>query len=273
MSNIHSNRHLYRPIQPAVGSDPVSAMRYKEYWPSDALKPYVYCYWELWSEADIHSTLVYRVVSDGCIDLFMNCATSEGFIIAGAANRAACVDITGKDQYFGMRFLPGCFFLFFPTELKDLANKMVLFRDMWGNRQREFEERLFAAQTSLERIDISESYLLKQLVARKGAPDDRFWKTLQRIYQHRGHLSFETNPANVISPRQLRRLFDRYIGIPPKAFARVVRFQNILRAMQHAGRKDWSDLYLDFGYYDQAHFIHEFNDLCGLPPMSADFLK
>ena len=65
-----------------------------------------------------------------------------------------------------------------------------------------------------------------------------------------------------LSARQLRRLTQLYLGLSPRGFARVLRFQNTLQAMNSASNKSaWAD-----HYYDQPHFIREFKNLSGLTP-------
>jgi AraC-like DNA-binding protein len=271
---LHNQKLLhtaYRPLQPTVGDEPNTPMRYREFLPSDAMKPYASYYWVLWSETALHSPFTYRVVPDGCYDLVINCTTFERLRVVGTSDTATILEIPTPVEYFGIRFFPGCFHLFFPLPLKDLVNKAASCVDVWGNRLSEFESRLFAAQSTRERIDLAESFLMRRLMVNTSSPDHRLWGVLEQIYQQRGHLSFERNASTGISPRQLRRLFDRYIGISPKSFARIVRFQSVLHAMLREPKQTWSDLYFDFGYYDQAHFIREFKHFFGIPPMSAHF--
>jgi AraC-like DNA-binding protein len=71
-----------------------------------------------------------------------------------------------------------------------------------------------------------------------------------------------------LSHKHLLREFDRCVGLRPKLFARVCAFQ---RAIGWIGRKpsvDWADAAVACGYYDQAHFIHEFRAFSGLTPAS-----
>lgn len=72
-----------------------------------------------------------------------------------------------------------------------------------------------------------------------------------------------------ISSRQLRRLFDFYIGDTAKTFSKVVRFQNILRANPSSQSLRQNKLFFDVGYYDQAHFIKEFKNFYGVTPSKA----
>ena len=68
-----------------------------------------------------------------------------------------------------------------------------------------------------------------------------------------------------VSPRQLERRFRAAVGVPPKALARVLRFQAVLQAVG-AGAGDWAGLALDHGYFDQPHLIRDFQELSGESP-------
>jgi hypothetical protein len=273
-SGMHNQRLLhtaYRPLQPTVGDEPNAPLRYREFTPSDVLKPYVSYYWILWSDTGAHSSVVYRTVSDGCPDLVINYTTFQRLWVVGTSDGAITMEIPLPIKLFGIRFFPGCLPLFLPVPLKELVNKAASCIDVWGNRLREFECRLLEAQSTQERIALSESFLIQQLVTNAFSPDHRFLAALDQIYHQKGHLSFERPPSTSISPRQLRRLFDRYVGVNPKMFARIVRFQSVLHSMLRVPKHVWSDLYFDFGYYDQAHFIREFKHFFGTPPLSANF--
>jgi methylphosphotriester-DNA--protein-cysteine methyltransferase len=91
-----------------------------------------------------------------------------------------------------------------------------------------------------------------------GTPDNRITTTLDTIYHQHGQLRFDDAAVHAVNPRELRRLFDRHIGISPKSFARIVRFQSMLQTMLRDPEREWGQRCLDFGYYDQAHFIHDF---------------
>ena len=260
----------YRPFQPTVHGDPQLPIQYHEIAPSPALKPYILCYWTLQSNTKLNAPFTYQIVSDGCVDLLINCTRFEKLVVVGAAQRATAVSIPDEFNYFGIRFLPGAFNTFFKIPLKELANQMLVCDDVWGNELKTFEAQLFSAASLLERIAISEKYLLQRLATTPKKPHQQLLVTLNAIYQHQGQLPLDSNAEYDISPRQLRRIFDRYVGISPKAFARVVRFQSVLGAMMQAPKSEWNTLFFDFGYYDQSHFIREFNDLYGASPLSAN---
>ena len=68
------------------------------------------------------------------------------------------------------------------------------------------------------------------------------------------------------SARQIDRLFHQYVGTSPKSFHRLSRFQNAVHSIRFSRRRPWALLALDLGYYDQAHFINEFNRFSGWTP-------
>jgi AraC-like DNA-binding protein len=150
---------------------------------------------------------------------------------------------------------------------------MVPCNNVWGNRLHVFESRLFAAKSTVERIDLAETFLMQQLASCSSPPDYRFWEMMNQIYIRKGHFVVERDMSADLSLRQVRRLFNRYIGISPKGFARIVRFQSVLHEMLCEPKEKWKYIYLDSGYYDQAHYINEFKKFFGRPPLSADFPK
>jgi AraC-like DNA-binding protein len=68
------------------------------------------------------------------------------------------------------------------------------------------------------------------------------------------------------SPKGFIRRFKADVGVSPKRFCRLLRFQRALAAA-HVGRAfNWGELALGCGYFDQAHFIHEFRAFSGVTP-------
>jgi AraC-like DNA-binding protein len=100
-------------------------------------------------------------------------------------------------------------------------------------------------------------------------PDNRFYDAIQRILESGGVIDIENALDTGISPRQLRRLFEYYIGDTAKVFCKVVRFQHILNAKPSLQSLRENKLFYSSGYYDQAHFIKEFKNFYGVTPGKA----
>ena len=69
-----------------------------------------------------------------------------------------------------------------------------------------------------------------------------------------------------LSPRRFIELFHRQVGLTPKTFSRVRRFQRALRTVHGRRDIDWARVAVESGYYDQAHFIHDFRGFSGFTP-------
>jgi AraC-like DNA-binding protein len=69
-----------------------------------------------------------------------------------------------------------------------------------------------------------------------------------------------------ISRKHLRELFDSHVGLSPKAYARMFRFRRVVDMVQSGRQLDWTRIAMSCGYYDQAHFNHEFRDFSGMSP-------
>lgn len=73
-----------------------------------------------------------------------------------------------------------------------------------------------------------------------------------------------------LSKKQFERLFSSFVGINPKEYTRIVRFQKALEQMQHQVGKEINQAQIAYtsGYADQSHFIREFKKFSGYTPMS-----
>ena len=69
-----------------------------------------------------------------------------------------------------------------------------------------------------------------------------------------------------VSPRKLERHFLSHVGMSPKLFSRLVRFDRAVRDLSKRGDRSWTDFALAHGYSDQAHFINEFREFSGVTP-------
>ena len=69
-----------------------------------------------------------------------------------------------------------------------------------------------------------------------------------------------------ISRKHLNNLFDAHIGLTPKTYARMFRFRRVVDLVQRGHGLDWTRIAMSCGYYDQAHFNHEFREFSGMSP-------
>ncbi|QYK70174.1 MULTISPECIES: AraC family transcriptional regulator [Paenibacillus] len=281
---------LFRPLQ-VNGSD--LSTYYIEQKPSAALKAYVACYWESGPANRVveenlaascedtallslpHEETMERVLPDGCTDILFEydpvskrqelsyCGTfTQPFVSARQAG--------SETRIFAVRFFPGGahYFHGMPTHLFTGGNYRL--EDLWPESIAVIGERIMEAQNFNERVRIMDEYL-NQLLLRKRTNDcDLMKNLLHRIFVSAGSVGVkELAEREAISERQLNRKFGQWIGISPKKFSEVVRFQSVLHSIQSGGGLDWTELALKHSFFDQAHLIRDFRRFYGDSPLTA----
>lgn len=259
-------RKYFKPIQPSVKLGE-NAVTYEEIKPNAQLKELIHCYWQLQTNQVLETPYNYRVVSDGCIDIFFNLnEVSESFVM-GFCKKYTEFPIGTVFNYAGIRFYPSVFPQLFKVSakiLKDKAQPLNFILPELATYLSKEADKDFA--TLLQQLD---TFFLLHLQKNTLPIDERFQNALLHICKCKGYLETESELKVGLSPRQLRRLFNYYVGTTPKSFSQVVRFQYILNAMRSTRSLRDNKLYFDVGFVDQAHFIKNFTRFYGVTPAKA----
>ncbi|MBT1703786.1 helix-turn-helix domain-containing protein [Fulvivirgaceae bacterium PWU20] len=259
---------LYTPVQPTV-KQYTDDVAYCEFSPDKSLQSVISCYWQLKTLKPVINSFNYRVVADGCIDIFFELDKPRENFVMGFCEKFTDFVLRGAFNYVGIRFFPTMFSQLFNLSAKDLSNQSeqlsAVVPEMAGFIQDNFDG-------SVDHNDIKKllDAHFTDLVNKTTFNNDvRLYGAINIILEKKGVVDIEKDIDTGISTRQLRRLFEYYIGDTPKTFSKVVRFQNILKAKPSGESLKKDKLFFDAGYYDQAHFIKEFKDLYGVTPSKA----
>jgi len=265
LEQFESIREYFRPIQPSIRAGEKNIV-YKEIEPKAQLKNKIHCYWQLSTTKLLTRPFNYRVASDGCIDVFFNLRNTNESFVMGFCNKYTEFPIGKEFDYAGIRFYPSIFPLIFGISAKTLSNEARSLESVLPELAEfistEIKEDFTA---SIPKLDKYFCTLIQQNYA---SIDDRFLTAFLEILKRKGHLK-TGNVAAGLSPRQLRRLFNYYIGTSPKSFCQVVRFQYILNANPSAQSLKEHKIFFDVGFFDQAHFIKNFTKFYGVTPSKA----
>ena len=262
-----SIRQLYQPLQPAI-SQRTTGVSYRELLPHPALRDLVYCYWELKTTAPLICPFTYRVVADGCTDIFTDLHNPQQSFIMGFCDRYTVFPLDPAFHYAGIRFLPGMFTQWSGIDAAALSQRSEAL-DAVLPATAAFLSHHLCGHTDLHNtVNRLDQHLLQLLSGKPHRYDGRFYEALLLILEQAGNLPVEGGLNTGISPRQLRRLFHYYIGDSAKTFSRVVRFQRLLQTCPQESLLR-EKAYFDLGYYDQAHFIKSFRQFYGLAPGQA----
>jgi AraC-like DNA-binding protein len=171
----------------------------------------------------------------------------------------------GKVDAFTIVFQPGGMFALFSVPAEKLTNDHFDGEAALGRELGKLEHRLADATSFTDRVRVADEYLCVKRPAfdSVGGIADAAAKVLStsgcvRVSDLAHHAGFGV--------RQFERRFRYEIGIPPKLYARIVRFEAALRRKAVAPATRWTDIAHALGYHDQMHMVHDFNRLSGDSP-------
>jgi AraC-like DNA-binding protein len=235
-----------------------------------------------------------RVLPNGCMQIILNLRRSyltdcgeEGAadqrlpaaIVVGARARYEVIDTGDLAELAGIVIEPGGFAGLFRERADLFFEQSVDLDGVWegqaagGVRTRGRVvrgagpvERLCEAGSGGEKLRVLEE-LLNELVderARRSAlVDQAMWE-----FEVRGVNVEECARSVGVSERRLSEVFREHVGIAPKMWCRVRRFQAAVGELHRGTEVPWAELALECGYYDQAHFVNDFRGFSGMDPTS-----
>jgi AraC-like DNA-binding protein len=194
-----------------------------------------------------------------------------GYAIVGGARTTYYVrDISEPACSVGAQLLPGAAEILFGVPADELACRHTPLEDLWGHSVVETRERLIEGNSLKERLDILESILVARLPRLHGLHP--------AVAQALAQLTTSTDVREVVkqsgySHRRFIELFSRAVGLTPKLYCRVVRFQRVLELTAAKPSSSKIDVALAAGYSDQPHFNRQFREFAGLTPSEYDKLS
>jgi AraC-like DNA-binding protein len=224
------------------------------------------------------ATSSFRVLPDTCVELFINYKGSQQTIRAGCSltKRPNCFIVSRMSRYMDVDghgdsgsvtvcFFPGAAAHFFPIAMHEISDGVTDLYDLWKNAS-EIEDLICAATDNSERVSMIQKWLSQHL-KKKQKTDKTIERWLWQVNYFKGQLSVDELSRKVnISQRQLGRRFNQTVGLSPKEFSRVTRFIHSLTQLKKYPALSLTEIAYESGYYDQAHFIHDYKSYSGLTP-------
>lgn len=173
----------------------------------------------------------------------------------------------GKVENFIINFKPGGFIKTFNIPACKVQNKVVdlikLIKPRFYNELKQLEKlpslnNKVSKLLEILSVMINESPVHTKMIAKDAA---------EKIMKYKGNVLLkEICEKSKICNRTLQRAFLSDVGTTPKEFLRITRFNNVLTHMLENNFENWHQIINDYGYYDQAHFIHDFKSVTGYSP-------
>jgi AraC-like DNA-binding protein len=226
----------------------------------------------VFSGGDLGDT--YLRLPNGEIDLVARITDRDVLVhVLGPRTRAVTKPVEEDVVHaVSIRFQPGGAYPFFGVPISALTDRGVSIETLWGRDGTELREALASAPSADAAARVLETALAQRLTSSKvfePAAATSVRRALRRMRDAETAPRIEGLARELgVSARNLRRVFLDVVGVGPKTFARIVRFQRALRAANAHAEVDWDEIALAAGYYDRSHLITDFRALAGVTPGS-----
>lgn len=187
-------------------------------------------------------------------------------VLGPITQRKIYLEMTGNIGVLCTEFYPAAFYSVFKVPMHELTDLSVEGDVVLGKEINEISARILEAESDYERIVLVEKFVSSHLeAATKPSVVDA---ALTEMHRYKGLCSVHLLSKHLtISERHLENSFKKQVGVTPKLYNRILRFNRIFALLQNGARgKSWQDIMHECGYYDQSHFIRDFKFFTGTTP-------
>ncbi len=240
----------------------------EEIQPNKVLSKYIDGFW--FFKNTTGNTIHFPVIPDGCSDIvfYLNNSKKLGNLkssfVTGAMEQAQLIPVSDNMQLFGVRFRPGVLFYLLKTDMSKLLNNMSELDEVNHDMSMKILIDPLADNKSILN-NISERL---QDIFQKCDIEDNFLKIVEDLTENPQLSINELSERYNFSIKNLQRIFLKRIGLTPKKFARIMKFQKAHKKISKEGLNNLVFIALASGYFDQAHFNREYKKLAGFNPSS-----
>jgi AraC-like DNA-binding protein len=200
----------------------------------------------------------------------------RGAWISGMRNGWIVIEAAPGMSMAVIRFRPGGAYPFLGFAVEGITDAVDHLEDVLGRAASSLRDRVLSAPTVDARLAVIDAWLLERSRGRLEL-HPMIEYVSGRLFAPAGIRVADVVAEVGYSQRQLLATFRKWVGVGPKRYASIRRFQGVLTdvvrrsgAVEGSGaprrEPDWTDVALSHGYYDQAHMLRDFRELAGLTP-------
>lgn len=258
-------------------------MKIRLFQPHALLEPHLSLIWAFESPDGIPDHDAKLIAPNGCMKLLVpyrkrvvshilgnrNDHAEMSCIVAGQMRQPVRIDAEPGGGTIGFEFKPASARLFFQIGLHELTDGVHGGLEVWGQAGTRLVERLGQIDSLEAKVAYLQHFLCQRLQDRYEDPIASY--AVRRIIRSSGFLPIsELSDDTGYSRQHLTRTFTASVGLSPKQFARIVRFQQVYDRI-NAGADASIPLDIYDHYYDQSHFVKEFQAFTGVTP--GEYMK
>lgn len=245
------------------------------------LRNYIEYFWLLQDEATGNEPGCSIVSPEAAFDVILSFAGStvwetksqrqlqiKDSFLGGIRQDPFLINCQNPVDYLAIRFYPDKFYQLLAFPLSEIFDQVVELDLFAGPFWRHLTEKIAGIPDIKHRIAALEAEFLALLKTGSEHDSRLFEGALTHIHTSQGRINIQQVCEQLgVYPKRLEREFKKYIGVPPKFYSRIVRFNQVFEYINRQPADiEWTDIVYEFGYFDQPHFIKEFTRFLGLSP-------
>ncbi|MDT7831656.1 helix-turn-helix transcriptional regulator [Flavobacteriaceae bacterium S356] len=204
----------------------------------------------------------YRININGSWEL------QEKSILAGQIRNYFFLENTGESKMFAIKLQPWIPKELFGAEMPTITDQVIPVQGAMLATLKVVQNIAVSSISFNDKVSQIEDWFDRFVLDKDLSM--KYW-VVQKMIGEKGSISLKQLQEEYhIGERSLERYFKTYIGLPPKFYARIIRFSYIFQLVQEK-EIDWSDIVYRAGYYDQSHFIKNFQEFTGEDPSKYGF--
>ncbi len=264
----------------------LNEMIFEHHIPKGTLRRYVESF--IYFDQVDTSCLIERFLPDGNVEVIFSLNDEPQFIYdnetlreiqkcehvwaSGVRTRPISIPSGNEARMFVIVFKKGMAHPFFPFPMDELCDQVVEAKTIWKDEILYLRERIAGVSGGAERFAAVEEFLLG-LLGPKYIPRPFVEYGVSRIVSEPTQIRLTQLTEEIgYSKKHFINTFKHDVGVSPKAYMRIMRFQKAVAEIETRDI-EWSDIALDCGYYDQAHFINDFRSFSGFTPVEYERRK
>lgn len=252
-------------------------MEFQKILPPAHLRDYVRYFWTLESDASETMPKTFKTFADGSPGIIYQQSDKGAFFqedkklppvfLYGQTTRHANIHSPAAFRTIGVYFSPHALQSVFGLNASQLTDTCLDLGELAREQGVPLTEQLIDSRSIHTQLDIMTAFISRQ-INKYNRQDGSFLPfALSRIIESRGNIQLKTLQDELgMNERSFERKFQQGVGMSPKLFARICRFQSSLHQLRNNNFDKLSDIAFENEYADQSHFIRAFKEFTGFTP-------
>jgi AraC-like DNA-binding protein len=187
-------------------------------------------------------------------------------LVAGQIRQHFYLQNTGLATIFGIKLQPATLGQLFQFDMNGLTERVLPLDQLMIPQLNELKSDMLQANDMPDRLTAANNFF-----STFSEPKNSVFAGVDWIFKTRGTGTIqELSEVMAVSERQVERLFQKFIGLSPKFYCRIIRFNAIFQLLSQ-GEPGWAELAYEAGFADQSHFIRNFKAFTGEEPSAYGF--